>query len=101
MAAEKLGSAACPLCHANARVSLSRTGLPVITCTACHMQLFARSSHSELLVRAMLKKPDDMPTAKPAPAAAAAPGKAPQLPADKPAAPAVTHEPARNSWNIW
>lgn len=100
MAAEKIGSCVCPLCRANARVSLSRTGLPVITCTACHMQLFARSSHSELLVRAMLKKPDDLPTAKPAPAAAAATtGKAPQLTAEKPAAPEPARE--RNTWNIW
>jgi hypothetical protein len=104
--AEKIGNCLCPLCRSMARVSLSKTGMPVITCQACHTQIFARSSHSDLLVRSMLIKqqaadlpaaPGAAPAAPPAADPPAAPGAAPAAPRRPEREPA----PAANPWNIW
>lgn len=64
MAAEKIGDGTCPLCQGVARVSLSKSGLTVMTCNGCNMQLFTRSGRSDELVRARIKLSDG-----PAPAA--------------------------------
>lgn len=68
MAAEKIGDATCPLCRAQgARVSLSKSGLTVLTCNACNLQLFSRSGRSDELVRALITKPAPAPVAAPEP----------------------------------
>jgi hypothetical protein len=83
MAAEIIGRATCwnPKCRSKrARVSLSKSGLPVMTCNACHLQIFCRSEVSDEAMRDGLLPPDD---------ADAAPTRAaPELPAD---VPATTH----------
>lgn len=87
MAAELIGRCLCPLCRSDkARLSLAKTGLPVMTCNACNLQTFARSDRSDLLLRALLvaepkeaPAPDPAPTPKTAPTAAAA-----QVPAPTP-----------------
>lgn len=67
MAAEKIGDARCPLCKASsARVSLSKSGLAVLVCNGCNMQLFTRSGRSDELVRGLI-------VAAPAPGPAPAP----------------------------
>lgn len=78
MAAEKIGPARCPLCGGKARVSLSKSGLPVMTMNCCQAQLFTRSDRSDMLVRGLLLKEQDEPT-----------------PAALPAAPQPAAEPAK------
>jgi hypothetical protein len=81
MAAEKIGCARCPLCHnKGARVSLSKSGLTVLTCNACHCQLFTRSEVSDSHVRALIITPEpggvpgtEAPPPAPAPAPIAPP----------------------------
>lgn len=63
MAAEKLGNRRCPLCSSKARVSISKNNLTVLTCAACHCQLFARSGLSDQLLRAHLLADTDPPAA--------------------------------------
>lgn len=94
MPAELIGAGRCPLCASDkARVSLSKAGLPVLTCNACNMQLFARSSRSDDLVRRLLiARPSPAPVLQAAPVLEAAPVieaapvPPPTAPARKPAA---------------
>ena len=56
MAAEKIGDGVCPLCRsASARVSLSKSGLAVMTCNACNAQIFTRSGRSDEIVRGFIR----------------------------------------------
>ncbi|KQW76594.1 hypothetical protein [Methylibium sp. Root1272] len=77
MAAESIGRCTCPLCRSDrARLSLAKSGLPVLTCNGCNIQLFARSDRSDELVRALIvheapPPPADDPPAPPAPIATA------------------------------
>lgn len=83
MAAEKIGRCKCPLCGSeNARLSLSKKQLPVVTCNGCQVQLFTRSDRSDSLARALLiAEPEPTPAAPPVPAPAiAAPPPPPAAP---------------------
>lgn len=77
MAAETIGRCTCPLCRSDrARLSLAKSGLPVITCNACNFQGFARSDRSDAALRSLLVNES---SAAPAPAPApAAPAPAPR-----------------------
>lgn len=92
MAAETIGRCRCPVCASDkARLSLAKSGLPVVTCNACNFQGFARSDNSDRQLRALL-----LPTAGlPAPAAAPAPAEPPP-----PAAPAAPPAPRGFSWGV-
>lgn len=90
MAAEKIGDGTCPLCQGVARVSLSKSGLTVMTCNGCNMQLFTRSGRSDELVRSRIKLSDG-----PAPAAAPIPLPVSVAPAVAAAAPVPAPKPAR------
>lgn len=57
MAAALLGHAACPLCGGQSRVTLSKNKLPVLTCSHCGIQLFARSERSDELIRDRIEQP--------------------------------------------
>jgi hypothetical protein len=96
MAAELIGRCRCPLCRSDkARLSLAKSGLPVITCNGCNFQGFARSDRSDELLRGLI---------------VAAPAQAPEpapLPVDKPPAapapelpPAPPPKPAKPSWGL-
>lgn len=57
MAAEKLGLGRCPVCGGvHARVSLSKNGLAVMTCTApeCGVQIFARGEGADEKLRDLI-----------------------------------------------
>lgn len=55
MANKTIGLFRCGICGSTkARVSVSRAGLPVITCNSCHSQTFARSDVSDGLIREQL-----------------------------------------------
>jgi len=84
MAAEKIGDGRCPLCAGTARVSLSKSGLAVMTCNSCNMQLFCRSGRSDEIVRGLLR-----PANAPEPVPAPSPSTQPAAPAVAPAAPAA------------
>lgn len=70
MAAETIGRCTCPLCRSDrARLSLAKSGLPVITCNACNFQGFARSDRSDAALRSLLvTEPESQPKFVPAPA---------------------------------
>lgn len=94
MAAELIGQARCwnPRCGSDkARVTLAKSGLPVMTCNRCNSQLFARSDLSDDGIRALLVTPagndqaDETPAAAPTPSPAPAPAGAPAAPAAAPA----------------
>jgi pyruvate/2-oxoglutarate dehydrogenase complex dihydrolipoamide acyltransferase (E2) component len=88
VAAELIGHGVCPVCKSKgARVSLSKSGLAVLTCNACNAQLFTRSGRSDELVRAAIHTR----AGEPAPAAAAP---APAAPAPAAPAPAAAQAPA-------
>lgn len=77
-----IGPATCPLCRGRARLSLSASQLPVLTCNGCNIQLFARSDRSDDLLRKLLiadadPAPAPAPTTSPAPAPTPAPTPAP------------------------
>ena len=84
MAGNLIGMARCPFCGCRARLTLAKTELPVLTCSACIVQAFARSERSDLAFRALLianePAPAPTPTAAAAPAPAAAPAAAPEPP---------------------
>lgn len=89
MAAELIGLCRCPLCRSDkARLTLAKTGLPVLTCNACNFQGFARSDRSDEAMRALL-------ATEPAPTPAPAPADPPEpQPAPKPAEPPTPqHKP--------
>lgn len=72
MAAALLGHASCPLCGGRSRVTLSKNKLPVLTCSHCGIQLFARSERSDELIRDRLETeappaPEPVRTADPEP----------------------------------
>ncbi|MFT3665569.1 hypothetical protein [Piscinibacter sp.] len=96
MASELIGLARCPVprCGSDrARLSLAKTGLPVLTCNACNFQGFARSDRSDQGLRALL-----VGQAPPAPAPEPAPAPpAPPVPAP---APAAQTGKARMSWGV-
>lgn len=78
--AEAIGAARCPLCgNTKARLSLSKQGLPVLTCAGCQAQIFARGDRSDDLMRGLL-------VSVPAPAVVASPAP-PSKVEDPPAAP--------------
>lgn len=88
MAAEKIGPARCPLCGGTAAVSLSKSGLTVLTGNCCNVQVFARSGNSDERIRALLIKagapsPEPAIQAPPAPAPEPAPSPAPPPPAKR------------------
>lgn len=107
MANERIGTAPCPLCGRAAGVTVSKSGLTVLTCNRCHCQLFTRSDASDGYLRDRIT-----PAALPA---GQAPAVAPVSPAETgggkeeaaPTAPEVenvTPEPAgksRSVWDIW
>lgn len=52
MASEAIGRIKCPCCSSGkARVTVSKGGRCVVTCSACHVQMFCRSDYSDTLVR--------------------------------------------------
>jgi len=83
--AEAIGIARCPLCGSlKARLSLSRSLLPVLTCSSCQAQVFARGDRSDELMRALLVEAP-APAVKveappPAQVASTAPDPAPSVP---------------------
>ena len=84
MAAETIGRCKCPLCGSDkARLSLAKSGLPVLTCNGCNTQAFARSDRSDELMRRLIVTelaPAKAPAAAPAqPAPATPPAKAKPL----------------------
>lgn len=88
--AEKIGLGRCPICGGEqARVSVSKNKLAVMTCTAadCGAQIFARGEGADEKLR------DRIVTRAAAPAPAAIEAK-PAAPAPAPAAPA----PRKFSW---
>lgn len=102
MAAELIGRCKCPLCGSGkAKLTLAKSGLPVLTCNGCNTQMFARSDRSDELMRAHIVKdaePLPAPTAAPAREPAPAPVPAPPKPA-----PAPTPKPAPGealSWGV-
>lgn len=91
MAAHQLGRGRCPLCGSeDAKVSLSKNGLAVMTCMArkCGMQLFTRGDGADESVRALIVSEAPAP-AKEAPAAA------------KPATPPTTEPPRQEKPFSW
>jgi hypothetical protein len=79
MAAERIGRARCPLCGTSrARLSLSRSGLACLTCDGCNLQVFARSSTSDELLRRQHLPGDGTEPAPAEPNAAPAPRPAPR-----------------------
>lgn len=96
--AEKIGLAVCPVCDtAGAKVSLSKSNLPVLTCTACSVQIFSRGDKSDEKIRARLiveKPAEAAPPATPPAVQQVAPEKpkvpkAKALPPEPPPAPAA------------
>ena len=101
MANERIGTAPCPLCRQPAGVTVSKSGLTVLTCNRCHCQLFTRSDSSDGLLRAEVTA-----ISKPAPAAPAAPVFEEAPPAVVPEAietlPAPpTAVPKKSAWDIY
>lgn len=97
MAAEKIGDGRCPLCAGSARVSLSKSGLAVMTCNGCNMQLFTRSGRSDEMVRGLLR-PAEASAPLPAPIplpVSIAPAVAPAVPAPAPVAAKPAAKPGR------
>lgn len=100
MANEAIGQIKCPCCASKkARVSVGANGRAYVTCSACHIQMFARSDYSDTLVRANMvpvEKVKAAEAAAPAPVEPA-PGEAiaPKVTAAerKPRAPAVEQAP--------
>ena len=71
MAAQQLGRGRCPLCgDEQARVSLSKNNLAVMTCMApaCGMQLFTRGEGADEKIRDRIVTTTEPPPAPPAPA---------------------------------
>lgn len=95
MAAELIGRCRCPLCRNDkARLSLAKSGLPVITCNGCNFQGFARSDRSDDRLRELLLPTQDKPTADTEQALPA------QVTETAPE-PATAHEPARATSSGW
>src|SRR4051812_33956609 len=114
MAAVLIGLCACPLCGSKrAKLTLAKSGLPVLTCNACNSQSFARSDRSDMLMRERLvpaEKPAADPVREPAAPDPVQPKPAPQLggpraapvrtaPAPDPVPPAPAPAPA-SSWGF-
>ena len=87
MAGNLIGMARCPFCGSRARLTLAKTELPVLTCSACIVQAFARSERSDLAVRALLIANEPAPAPAPVPTAAPAPAAAPAAAPEPPPAP--------------
>jgi len=91
VAAELIGRCTCPLCRSDkARLTLAKSGLPVLTCNACNFQGFSRGDRSDDALRALLVKAD-APTPAPPPKVDE---RTPTPPAEPPAA------PTRPAWGI-
>lgn len=96
MAGALIGMARCPFCGARARLTLAKTDLPVLTCSACIVQCFARSDRSDLAFRALL-----LPEGAPAPVASSAPAPtATAAPPPPPPSPAPAPAPRRMGWGV-
>lgn len=96
MAAELIGRCRCPLCRSDkARLSLAKSQLTVLTCNGCNLQMFARSSSSDELMRALLLPAEPAPAPAPEPAPSAKPA---TLPAPAPAPAAAAAAP---SWGFF
>ena len=95
MAGALIGPARCPFCRGRARLTLAKTGLPVLTCNACNVQAFARSDQSDRAFRDLLI--DE--AAAPAPVTSSAPAPAPAAPAPTPT-PAPPPAPRRMGWGL-
>lgn len=98
MATDRIGHVKCWLCGSDkAGVSVSKAGLCVVTCNACHAQTFARGAYADTMIRqgmrpiaAAVKEMVEAPTPAPAPEKPTATPSAPvveveQAPAPKPA----------------
>jgi len=69
MAAELIGLCKCPLCGSTkAKLTLAKSGLPVLTCNGCNTQMFARSDRSDDLMRGLILAPREPAPAPPEPA---------------------------------
>lgn len=96
---ERIGHVKCWLCGSDkAGVSISKAGMCVVTCNACHAQTFARGSYADAMVRQSMK-----PIARAVAAAVEQIGQeerarqaepAPEKPTSTPAASAVEGEKA-------
>ena len=54
--AERIGHVRCWLCGSDkAGVSISKAGMCVVTCNACHAQTFARGNYADTMVRQGMK----------------------------------------------
>lgn len=95
MAAELIGACRCPVCKSDkARLTLAKSQLPVLTCNACNLQIFSRSSRSDELLRAGLIV-NEAPAAPPVQPAAPSPALKPEpVHTEKPAAAPVQAKPA-------
>jgi hypothetical protein len=82
VAGNLIGMARCPFCGSRARLTLAKTGLPVLTCSACIVQAFARSDRSDMAFRGLLiaDEPAPAPAPAPSPTAAPTPAAAPEPP---------------------
>jgi hypothetical protein len=89
MAAETIGRCKCPLCGSvKAKLSLAKSGLPVLTCNGCNTQSFARSERSDDLMRALLVREEP------------APEPAPPVPAPAPEIKPAPAAPAKPAWGL-
>lgn len=88
MPAPVIGQFTCPLCRSpRAKVSLSKASLPVVTCSNCHTQIFARSDRSDRFVRDAMRPLETAPPAETV---------------DAPKPDEAAQQPAgRSGWDIW
>jgi hypothetical protein len=86
----EIGLCRCPVCGSDrGRLKVSKKSLAYIVCSACHVQVFARSDHSDSLLRGfgIAKPAAAAPTPEPAPVVKPGPTPAPE-PAPKKSEPA-------------
>lgn len=90
MATERIGHVKCWLCGSDkAGVSVSKAGMCVVTCNACHAQTFARGAYADTMIRQGMR-----PIAAAVREMVEAPAPAPEKPTATPSAPVVEVEQA-------
>jgi hypothetical protein len=89
-----IGLARCPLCTSDrARLRVSAKKLAYLVCNGCHCQLFARGTHADTALRALMVGPVTERASTKPPTRAPAATATPQAPAPPP--------PNGMSWGIF
>lgn len=104
MANEVIGNVRCPWCSSDkARVSVTKSGLCAVTCSACHSQTFARSDYSDTKIRQAMTPVRQQPAPPVAADPIIVPGvvvEANEAKKEEPAPPVVEKKKA-SAWDIW